>query len=137
MLWLTLAIGPGLLVNVLFKDHSHRPRPVQIREFGGTMEFRPWYRFDGSCQVNCSFVSGEASEAFWMLAPASLAPPPLLPYSVAAALIFGLAVSGLRLAYGGHFFSDVIFAAVLMILIIAAARQVFCPRSASVVSPRS
>jgi lipid A 4'-phosphatase len=128
MLLLTMLIGPGLVVNVILKDHSHRPRPVQIREFGGPMEFRPWYRFDGACRINCSFVSGEAAEAFWMLAPASLAPPPLLPYTAVAAVLFGMVVSGLRLAYGGHFLSDAIFAAALVISIIAAVRSLLYGR---------
>jgi lipid A 4'-phosphatase len=123
MLLLTMLIGPGLLANLILKDHSHRPRPVQIEEFGGSMEFRPWYRMDGNCQSNCSFVSGEAAEAFWMLAPASLLAPPLLPYGIAAAAMFGTAVSVLRMAYGGHFLSDVVFAGLLMILIINAARR--------------
>jgi hypothetical protein len=54
----TMALGPGLIVNLGLKDHTHRPRPVHVAEFGGTDEFRPWYRFDGACQVNCSLVSG-------------------------------------------------------------------------------
>jgi membrane-associated phospholipid phosphatase len=127
---LTLLIGPGLLANSLLKDHSHRPRPVQIRRFGGDMEFRPWYRFDGGCRTNCSFVSGEAAEAFSLLAPASLTPPPLQPYVLAAAMVFGLGISGLRLAYGGHFLSDVVFAALLTVSTIAATRRVlYGPRS--------
>ena len=46
----TLAIGPGLIVNLGFKDHAHRPRPVHVVDFGGPDEFRPWYRFDGALQ---------------------------------------------------------------------------------------
>ncbi len=123
MLSLTMLIGPGLLANLILKEHSHRPRPVQIQEFGGSMEFRPWYRFDGGCRTNCSFVSGEAAEAFWVLAPASLLAPPLLPYGLAAAATFAIGVSVLRMAYGGHFLSDVVLAGLLMILIIETGRR--------------
>jgi membrane-associated phospholipid phosphatase len=123
MLSLTMLMGPGLLANLILKDHSHRPRPVQIEEFGGSMEFRPWYRFDGDCRTNCSFVSGEAAEAFWMLAPASLLAPPLLPYGLAAAAVFATAVGVLRMAYGGHFLSDVVLAGLLMVVIITAVRR--------------
>jgi membrane-associated phospholipid phosphatase len=126
---LTLLIGPGLLANSLLKDHSHRPRPVQIRRFGGDMEFRPWYRFDGDCRTNCSFVSGEAAEAFTLLAPASLVPSPLQPYAIAAAVAFGLGIGGLRLAYGGHFLSDVVFAALLTVATMAAMRRVLYRRA--------
>jgi len=37
---LTLIIGPGLLVNAIFKDHWGRPRPRQVQEFGGRWEFK-------------------------------------------------------------------------------------------------
>ena len=108
---LTMALGPGLLVNGVLKDHSHRPRPAQTLEFGGTSEFRPWTSFDGACRTNCSFVSGETSAAAWLLAPASLAPLPLrLPLMAAAAVI--TAVTGVtRMAFGGHYLSDVLLAA--------------------------
>jgi len=53
----SLAIGSGLIVNLGLKDHSHRPRPVHVREFGGDEEFRPWFRFDGACRKNCAFAS--------------------------------------------------------------------------------
>ena len=111
---LAMLIGPGLVVNLGMKDHLHRPRPVHVTEFGGGKEFRPFYRFDGACPKNCSFPSGEAAEAFWMLAPASLAPAPLRPLAMTGAVIFGFAVSLLRMAFGGHFFSDTIFAALIM-----------------------
>jgi membrane-associated phospholipid phosphatase len=119
----TMAIGPGLVVNLGLKDHTHRPRPIQSREFGGPFEFRPWWRFDGACPTNCSFVSGEGSEAFWMVAPASLAPPPLRPLAIAAALAFGAATGLLRMAFGGHYLSDVILAALITLAIVQGARM--------------
>lgn len=122
--WLALSmlLGPGLLVDEL-KDISHRPRPVQVREFGGSEDFRPFFRFDGDCPRNCSFPSGEASAAFWTLAPASLAPPPLRPVAIAGALVFGFAVGGLRMAVGAHFLSDVVFATILTIMVAFALRR--------------
>ena len=42
---LTLALGPGLLVNGLIKEHSHRPRPFQTQDFGGTWQFSSVRRF--------------------------------------------------------------------------------------------
>jgi membrane-associated phospholipid phosphatase len=114
---LSLALGPGLLVNLVLKEHSHRPRPVQTQEMGGKWEFRPWYRFDGQCQRNCSFVSGEAASAFWTVAPALLTPPPVRPFAVAAALTFGATTSALRMAFGGHYLSDVLLAGLFTLLI--------------------
>jgi lipid A 4'-phosphatase len=119
----TMAIGPGLIVNLGLKDHAHRPRPVQTAQFGGKFEFRPWYRFDGACERNCSFVSGEVAEAFWLVAPASLAPPPLRPWTVGAALAFGALTALLRVAYGGHYLSDVLLAALFTLIIVQGARM--------------
>lgn len=118
----TLAIGPGLIVNLGLKDHAHRPRPTQTLDFGGPYAFRPWDRFDGGCKKNCSFVSGEASQGFWMLGPASLAPPPLEPLAIGAALFVGVAASFVRLAQGGHYLSDVMLAGLLTVLILQVAR---------------
>jgi lipid A 4'-phosphatase len=115
---LSMALGPGLLVNVALKDHWHRPRPVQITDFGGHLTFRPWYRTDGACNRNCSFVSGEASSATWMLAPALVVPPPLQAGAIAGAIVFGIAVGGLRMAFGGHFLSDTLLSILLTSLLI-------------------
>ena len=123
---ISLALGPGLLVNTVLKDHSHRPRPVQVLEFGGMLPFRPFYSFDGACRRNCSFVSGEGSAAFWTVAPALLAPVRIQPVALAGALVFGIATSLLRMAFGGHFLSDTIFAALFTWLgVIAIWRAVF------------
>ena len=60
---LSFALGPGLVVNGVLKEVSHRPRPAQIVEFGGTSAFKPWYAVDGACAHNCSFASGEVAGA--------------------------------------------------------------------------
>jgi lipid A 4'-phosphatase len=123
----TMVVGPGLVVNLGLKDHAHRPRPTQTQDYGGPYEFRPWYRFDGGCKKNCSFVSGEASEGFWMIAPASLAPPPIRAFAIAAALVFGAAASLLRVAAGGHYLSDVVLSALITLIIIQIAWRLTWP----------
>lgn len=114
---LAMALGPGLLVNIGLKDHWSRPRPVHVQEFGGKHTFRPWWKTDGGCQKNCSFVSGEVAGAFWLVAPASLAPPPARTPLIAAAIGVGLVTALGRVAFGGHFLSDAIFAALFTLLI--------------------
>ena len=117
----TLAVGPGLIANTLLKDHWGRVRPIDVTEFSGTSRFTPWWDPRGDCPNNCSFIAGEPAGAFWTMAPAALAPPQwrLLAYS--GALAFGSAVGVLRMAGGGHFFTDVVFAGVFMYLVIWAA----------------
>ena len=56
-----LAIGPGLVANVILKDNWGRARPRQVVEFGGTKQFTPPLVPVRECVRNCSFVSGEAS----------------------------------------------------------------------------
>jgi lipid A 4'-phosphatase len=114
----TIALGPGLLTNVLLKNHWHRPRPIDVQQFAGDEHFTPWWDPRGDCPENCSFIAGEPSGAFWTLAPAALAPPELRLVAYGAALAFGAGIGVLRIAAGAHFFSDVVFAGVFMYLVI-------------------
>jgi lipid A 4'-phosphatase len=115
---LSLLIGPGLLVNGLLKEGWGRPRPGMVTEFGGEHAFRPWWDPRGTCDSNCSFVSGETSSAVWMTAPALLAPPAWRSLALGAALLYGAAIGTARLLAGGHFLSDVIFAGIFTSLVI-------------------
>jgi membrane-associated PAP2 superfamily phosphatase len=112
----TLALGPGIITNVILKDHWGRSRPIDVQQFGGTDKFTPWWDPRGECPNNCSFVAGEPSGAFWTMAPAALAPLEQQPLAFGAALLFGVAVGVLRIGGGGHFFSDVVFAGVFVYL---------------------
>jgi lipid A 4'-phosphatase len=114
----TLALGPGILTNGILKGYSARMRPVDVVALGGSERFTPWWDPRGTCPENCSFVAGEASGGFWTLAPAVLAPPQWRLLAYAGALIFGAAMGVLRMAAGAHFFTDVVFAGVLMYLLI-------------------
>jgi lipid A 4'-phosphatase len=114
----TLALAPGVLANGVLKEHWGRPRPIEVREFNGSEAFVPWWDPRGTCDQNCSFISGEGAGAFWTLAPAALAPPPVRAVAYAAAIAFGVAVGVMRIAVGGHFFTDIAFAGVFTFLII-------------------
>ena len=112
-------LAPGLTSNLVLKENWGRPRPNHVQQFAGAAEFQPWWRPSGACERNCSFVSGEASQAFWMVAPASLTPPQVRPVALGAAVVFGASVGGLRIAFGRHFVTDVLFAGVVTLLIVA------------------
>jgi uncharacterized membrane protein YfcA len=53
------------------------------------------------------------------VAPASLAPPQFRPLAYGAAVLFGASVGTMRVMFGRHFVSDVVFAGVITILIVA------------------
>jgi lipid A 4'-phosphatase len=117
-LLVTLSLSAGVLTNLAFKSYWGRPRPVVVTQFGGDQDFVPWWDPRGSCTRNCSFFSGEGATAFWTYAPAALAPPAWRPLAYAAATMFGLVTSFLRMAFGGHFFSDVAAAGLVTFLVI-------------------
>jgi membrane-associated PAP2 superfamily phosphatase len=114
----TLALAPGVVANLIFKQHWERPRPIDVTEFAGTDRFMPWWDPRGACPSNCSFVAGEPSGAFWTLAPAALAPPQWRPLAYGGAIAFGAAVGVLRMTGGAHFFTDIVFAGVFTFLVI-------------------
>jgi lipid A 4'-phosphatase len=109
---ISLTLGPGLLVNGVLKEGWARPRPGMVTEFGGDYAFKPWWDPRGTCDSNCSFVSGETSSAVWMTAPALLVPAPWRYVALGAAALYAVTVAFMRLLVGGHFLSDVIFAAI-------------------------
>jgi lipid A 4'-phosphatase len=117
-LLVTLLLSAGVLTNLSFKTYWGRPRPVAVSEFNGSLPFVAWWDPRGGCGRNCSFFSGEGATAFWTLAPAALAPPPWRPAAYVAATLFGAATSALRIAFGGHFFTDVAIAGLVTFLVI-------------------
>jgi lipid A 4'-phosphatase len=112
---LSLALGPGVIVNLLLKDHWGRARPSQIVEFGGSAHFTPPLMMADQCTSNCSFSSGHGALGFWVIAFALLAPPRWRLLAVAAALAFGVLVGFVRIAQGGHFLSDVVVSALVVV----------------------
>lgn len=115
-LGLTLGIGSGLIIHVL-KDHWGRPRPRQIKEFGGDQTFRPYYSPDFSSNLK-SFPSGHASMGFYFFSLALLGKqwdkPSLFWIGILFAILLGIAISIARIAVGGHFFSDTLVSAFIM-----------------------
>ena len=111
-----LAIGPGILVNTVLKDHWGRARPYQTETFGGSQQFTPAPLPADQCSRNCSFVSGHAATGFVLVAFAFLMPAGRLRNVVLGAAIgFGALVGLARIASGHHFLSDVVDAGLLVI----------------------
>ena len=116
LLLVVLAIGPGLIVNGILKEHWGRARPRDVVEFGGDHRFTPAIVISDQCERNCSFTAGHPSAGFALAA---------LGYAymsrrrrcavIAAATGFGLLVGLARVAVGGHFLSDVLFSGFIVI----------------------
>lgn len=124
----TLLLGPVLVVNIVLKEVSQRPRPVHVVQFGGSEQFKPFYDFSGSCRSNCSFVSGEVSAAAWTVGAAMLAPAPMNVPLVALAALYTAATGLARMAFGGHFASDVLLSAGFTWLIVLLSHKWFFRR---------
>jgi membrane-associated PAP2 superfamily phosphatase len=117
-LLLTILLSAVVLTNLTFKSHWGRPRPVVVTEFNGPWAFMPYWDPRGACGRNCSFFSGEGATAFWTYAPAALTPPAWRPLAYVVATLFGITTSVLRMAFGGHFFTDVAAAGLVSFLVI-------------------
>jgi lipid A 4'-phosphatase len=115
----SLALGPGLVVNIILKDNWGRARPSTITQFnaGHTPALRhtPPLVISDQCADNCSFPSGHAALGFWTVSLALIAPPRRRRAAMAAALGFGLVMGAVRIAQGGHFLSDVAFSGVIVV----------------------
>ncbi len=105
---LVLALGPGLLVNFILKDHWGRARPRNIIQFNGKKSFTPAFIISDQCGKNSSFVSGHASIGFFLMSYAFIARR-RRKIILLGAMLFGAMVGLARIAQGGHFLSDVVF----------------------------
>jgi lipid A 4'-phosphatase len=115
-----LVVGPGLVANLALKDQLGRARPKHVVELGGQKAFTPPLVASRECPRNCSFVSGEASSIFALFYAGAFAMPQWSVPLAIAGTIGGFAAGLIRMAQGGHFLSDVIFAGVFMALTVYA-----------------
>jgi lipid A 4'-phosphatase len=113
-LLLALALGPGLLVNTVLKDHWGRARPTQVTEFGGTQIFSPAPLPADQCARNCSFPAGHPAMGFYLVSFALLLQDRRRSAAAGAAVAVGALVGVARMAQGGHFLSDVVFSGLLV-----------------------
>lgn len=109
---LLLLLGPGLMVNLVFKEHWGRPRPKEIVDFGGTHTYlQVWQR--GEAMGNGSFPSGHASIGFFLIAPYFVFRKQSRQWAwffLAGGTVAGGLVGIARIGQGGHFVTDVLWA---------------------------
>jgi membrane-associated PAP2 superfamily phosphatase len=111
---LVIALGPGLVVNLVFKDHWGRPRPAQITEFGGQHHYIPPLQLGDTGEK--SFTCGHCSVGFMFFAAYFLSRQRKAFY-FALTLIFGLTLGLTRMSAGGHFLSDILWSGYLVFFV--------------------
>lgn len=117
---LSFIIGAGFFTHLVFKEFWGRPRPKQLIEFGGKREFRPYFSpsFSLPPQPHKSFPSGHSTTGFYFFCIYFLGrrykKPGIAAFGALLALFLGISLSLARIMQGGHFVSDVIFAALVM-----------------------
>jgi lipid A 4'-phosphatase len=115
---LSLALGPGLLVDGLFKPLFSRPRPMQTNLFGGDQAFVAAWSFGATGFRNRSFPSAEAAAAIYLVALAMVVPRAWRKRIAILALLWTFAISLNRIAFGAHYLSDVLVAWGLTLIVI-------------------
>ncbi len=111
---LCVAIGPGLIVNGILKDHWGRPRPRQIVEFGGRLPYAPpllpavtrGKSFPcGHCSIGYLYAVG-----WWIWRRRR---PRWAAASLVAGSVLGTLLGVGRMAAGAHFLSDAVWAGLI------------------------
>jgi lipid A 4'-phosphatase len=110
---IVMVVGPGLVVNDVFKKHWGRPRPLDVYQFDGDREFVPVLVKSPSGNGN-SFASGHAATAFFLFTPYFFLRRRRRGWAVfflALGLSYGVLMGLARMIQGAHFPSDVVWAA--------------------------
>lgn len=112
---LLVLLGPGLMVNAVFKDHWGRPRPHQVEELGGPLAYLPPFALGeagkaksfpcGHCSVGFSFA------ALWLVLRRHHRR--LARAVLAGGILLGVLMGVGRMAAGAHWLSDVVWAALI------------------------
>lgn len=108
-------VGPGLVVNLVFKDHWQRARPYQVENFGGDKRFTRAAVITDQCADNCSFVSGHVACGYFFIT--------LMWFHRRRAALWaatGLSAAGLiafsRMSDQAHWLSDTLWAGPITLL---------------------
>lgn len=108
-------LGPGLIINGVFKDYWGRPRPHQTIDLGGTQAYVPPLARTPELKGK-SFPCGHSSVGFALGAFALLwqrRRPRLAMATLVGSAALGTLLGVGRMTAGDHFLSDVIWSAVM------------------------
>jgi len=116
---LVMALGPGLLVNTILKDHWGRPRPRNTLEFGGKYAYEYPLEIDRT-STGKSFPCGHATMGFYFFTLAMVLRKQRRFSAILTGLlagVYGCLIGLARIAQGGHYLSDVLWAGALVYLV--------------------
>jgi membrane-associated PAP2 superfamily phosphatase len=111
---LVIALGPGVVVNLIVKDHWGRPRPVHVSEFGGEYHYVPPAQFGHT--PDKSFVCGHCSVGYSFFVLYFLSQNHKAIYFLLT-LALGWTLGFTRMTSGGHFTSDILWSGYLVFLV--------------------
>jgi len=129
---LVIALGPGLVVNLIVKDHWGRPRPVHVSQFGGEHPYVPPAKFGHT--PDKSFVCGHCSVGYAFFALYFLSQNHKLLY-FGLTLVLAWTLGFTRMTAGGHFMSDILWSGYLVFLVAYALYYGWFVRVKHVVKP--
>lgn len=116
---ITLVFAPGIIINVILKNYTGRPRPREIIEFNGNWEYRKVWQL-GQPGKGYSFPCGHCSMGFIFCSIYFVLRNKRKKLAVIAFLagfVYGTAIGIARIAQGAHFLSDVIWSGGITIII--------------------
>lgn len=116
---LLLALRPGLVINVVARGFGGRPRPDQILEFRGLLEFRHPFE-PGLAHKGFSFLCGHCSMGFLFMGLFFLLRGWKRWACLLAGFLFGTVQGIGRMVQGAHFASDALLGASVMFTLAAA-----------------
>ncbi len=118
LIFLTAAIGAGILVNGLLKDYWGRPRPRQTVEFGGHWEYRQVCEI-GTPGRGQSFPCGHCTMGYLFTLLFFLRKKnKLIAYLGGSFGVgYGVMISAARVVQGAHFVQDAIWSAGVLWLV--------------------
>ncbi|MCX8093409.1 MAG: phosphatase PAP2 family protein [Candidatus Goldbacteria bacterium] len=115
---ITLIFAPGVIINVLLKNYTGRPRPREIVEFNGKWEYKKVLQL-GQPGRGYSFPCGHCSMGFIFCSVYFVLRNKrkiLANVSLWMGIIYGIIMGIGRIAQGAHFLSDVIWAGGITII---------------------
>jgi membrane-associated PAP2 superfamily phosphatase len=132
---LLLALGPGLMINLMAKGFGGRPRPDQIVQFGGLLEFRRPFQ-PGLPHKGFSFMCGHCSMGFMFMGFFFLLRGWKRWACLAGGFLFGTVQGIGRMAQGAHFASDALLSGTAMFTLAAALSPLAASRLRTVATMR-